>query len=221
MARHLWRFIVGGLLIAAGALGIMLCTAGTAAAQEVEIPGVGIIELPNEIQIPAGLPGIQVRPGFERPMSTAPLRIELQTETGPQYDVPVGPLVIGPAEPESPVLSEEESMRLTALEAARSRLGADYRAGSNGPDSFDCSGLVQWSYEQAGVDVPRTSYEQAATGTPVAIDELEPGDLVTFYGGGHSALYAGDGEVIHASTEGQGVEISPIDSMPVTGARRL
>ncbi|MEV6274059.1 C40 family peptidase [Nocardia sp. NPDC051832] len=235
MARHLWRFLVGGLLIAAGALGIMLCTAGTAAAQEVEIPGVGIIDIPDEFQIPAGLPGLQVRPpaepqaparvspGSERPMTTAPLRIEWQNEilAGPEYDIPVGPLVIGPAEPEAPALSEEESTRLAAVEAARSRLGADYSAGSNGPDSFDCSGLVQWSYEQAGQDVPRTSYEQLATGTPVEMDELEPGDLVSFYGGGHSALYVGDGEVIHASTEGQGVEISSIDSMPVTGARRL
>ncbi|GAB2655081.1 C40 family peptidase [Nocardia goodfellowii] len=230
MARHLWRFIVGGLLIAAGALGIMLYTAGTAAAQEVKIPGVGTIEIPNEIQIPAGVPGIEVRPqapaavapGFEQPMTTAPLRIELESETlaAPAYDIPVGPFVVGPAEPETPAQSDDESMRLTALEAARSRLGADYNPGSNGPDSFDCSGLVQWSYEQAGVDLPRTSYEQAATGTPVPLDELEPGDVVTFYDGGHSALYAGDGEVIHASTSGRGVEISPMESMPVTGARR-
>ncbi|MEU8897993.1 NlpC/P60 family protein [Nocardia sp. NPDC048505] len=238
MARHLWRFIVGGLLVAAGAVGIMLYTAGTAAAQEIEVAGVGTIEMPDQIHIPAGLPGIQIRPqaptrvspGSERPMTTAPLRIELQTETGPmvalesatlsapETDVPVGPLMVTEAEPE---LSEEESTRSAALEAARSRLGADYRAGSNGPDSFDCSGLVQWSYEQAGSDVPRTSYEQLSTGTPVELDELEPGDLVSYYDGGHSALYAGDGEVIHASTSGGGVEMTSIDSMPVTGARRL
>ncbi|MEV0250480.1 C40 family peptidase [Nocardia sp. NPDC050712] len=203
MARHLWRFLVGGLLIAAGALGILLCAAGTAAAQNFEIPGIGTVEIPKEIQI---LP--QAEP--TRPMTTAPLRIELQTEPGP--------LAISPAEP---AMAEEESARLTALEAARSRLGSEYSAGANGPDSFDCSGLVQWSYDQAGVDVPRTSYDQLATGTPVEVEELEPGDLVSYYDGGHSAIYAGDGEVIHASTSGEGVRMSSIDSMPLTGARRL
>ncbi|UGT38988.1 C40 family peptidase [Nocardia yamanashiensis] len=108
-----------------------------------------------------------------------------------------------------------------AVEAARSRIGSNYRAGGNGPDSFDCSGLVQWSYAQAGVDLPRTSYSQLNSGTPVALDDLQPGDLVSFYGGGHSALYAGDGQVIHASTYGSGVTVSPMDNMPVTGARRF
>ncbi|MBL1075398.1 C40 family peptidase [Nocardia sp. 2] len=108
-----------------------------------------------------------------------------------------------------------------AVEAAKSKLGSYYRAGGNGPDSFDCSGLVQWSYAQAGVDLPRTSYSQLNSGTPVGLDELQPGDLVSFYGGGHSAIYAGDGKVIHASTYGTGVIESDMGNMPVTGARRF
>ncbi|MFC9996073.1 C40 family peptidase [Nocardia sp. NPDC127526] len=108
-----------------------------------------------------------------------------------------------------------------AVEAAYSKLGAGYSSGAVGPDSFDCSGFVQWSYAQAGVDLPRTSYSQLDAGTPVAMDELQPGDLVSFYGGGHSALYVGDGQVIHATTYGSGVQVSPIENMPVTGARRF
>ncbi|QLY34246.1 C40 family peptidase [Nocardia huaxiensis] len=108
-----------------------------------------------------------------------------------------------------------------AVEAAKSRLGSYYRSGGNGPDSFDCSGLVQWSYAQAGVALPRTSHSQLASGTPVELDELQPGDLVSFYGGGHSAIYAGDGKIIHASTYGTGVIESPMDNMPVAGARRF
>nr|WP_245549237.1 C40 family peptidase [Nocardia exalbida] len=108
-----------------------------------------------------------------------------------------------------------------AVDAARTKLGSDYSYGAVGPDSFDCSGLVQWSYEQAGVELPRTSYDQLATGTPVPLDELQPGDVVSFYGGSHSALYAGDGKVIHASTYGIGVTTSPLASMPATGARRF
>ncbi|MFE4457650.1 NlpC/P60 family protein [Nocardia tengchongensis] len=108
-----------------------------------------------------------------------------------------------------------------AVDAARTKIGADYRAGGTGPDSFDCSGFVQWSYREAGVEVPRTSYSQLSAGTPVTLDELEPGDLVSYYGGGHSAMYLGDGKVIHASDYGSGVKVSPLSNMPVTGARRF
>ena len=108
-----------------------------------------------------------------------------------------------------------------ALEVAETKVGSAYRGGATGPDAFDCSGLVQWSYRQVGVDVPRTSYAQLEAGTPVSLDALQPGDLVSFYGGGHSALYAGDGTVVHASTGGEGVVRSAMAQMPVTGARRF
>ncbi|MFI1912049.1 C40 family peptidase [Nocardia sp. NPDC020380] len=120
-----------------------------------------------------------------------------------------------------PTATPKKSAGARALEAAESQLGAAYRSGGTNPDGFDCSGLVQWSYAQAGVEVPRTSYSQLAAGTEVPLDELQPGDLVSFYGGGHSALYAGDGKVIHASTYGTGVTVSSMDRMPVTGARRF
>ncbi|MCM6773110.1 C40 family peptidase [Nocardia sp. CDC159] len=124
-------------------------------------------------------------------------------------------------QPSAPAATPEKTPGQLAVAAAESKLGSAYAFGSNGPDSFDCSGLVQWSYEQAGVELPRTSYEQLAAGTPVPLDELEPGDLVSFYGGDHSALYAGDGRVIHAATSGSGVVMSPISEMPVSGARRF
>ncbi|MEU7630027.1 C40 family peptidase [Nocardia sp. NPDC049220] len=140
-------------------------------------------------------------------------RIELPFRTGiPEIDR---------SAPSAPAATPHKSTGEVAVEAARSKLGSDYVFGSAGPDAFDCSGLVQWSYDQAGVEVPRTSYSQLAAGTPVAIDDLQPGDMVSFYGGGHSALYAGDGQVIHAATEGVGVTMSPISQMPVTGACRF
>jgi cell wall-associated NlpC family hydrolase len=107
-----------------------------------------------------------------------------------------------------------------ALDAAMTKLGAPYVYGAAGPNAFDCSGLVKWAYQQAGIEVPRTSYAQLAAGTPVSLDILQPGDVVLFYGGGHAGLYAGDGNVIHASTAGTPVKIAPISSMPVAGARR-
>ncbi|WP_433599805.1 NlpC/P60 family protein [Nocardia sp. CA-135953] len=123
-----------------------------------------------------------------------------------------------PASP--PVVAPQRTHGEIAVDAARGKVGTGYSMGATGPDVFDCSGLVQWSYKQAGVKVPRTSYEQLSEGTPVAQDELEPGDVVSFYDGSHSALYAGDGKVIHASTYGTGVIMSPMSSMPYAGARR-
>ncbi|MBU3061353.1 C40 family peptidase [Nocardia sp. NEAU-G5] len=108
-----------------------------------------------------------------------------------------------------------------AAEAAKSKIGAAYEYGSAGPNAFDCSGLVQWSYKQADVDLPRTSYAQLRSGTPVSMNDLQEGDMVSFYGGEHSAIYIGDGKVVHASTYGRGVEVSPLSEMPVCGARRF
>ncbi|WP_245672504.1 C40 family peptidase [Nocardia anaemiae] len=125
-----------------------------------------------------------------------------------------------PAATPGPAVSPERTHGAIAVDAARGKVGTAYSMGATGPDAFDCSGLVQWSYRQAGVKVPRTSYEQLSSGTPVSWDELEPGDVVSFYGGGHSALYAGEGKVIHASTYGTGVIMSPMSSMPYAGARR-
>ncbi|MEV0948314.1 C40 family peptidase [Rhodococcus sp. NPDC049939] len=108
-----------------------------------------------------------------------------------------------------------------AVEAAHTKLGAPYSYGAAGPNSFDCSGLVQWAYKQAGLDVPRTSYQQAAAGAVVPMSDLRVGDVISFYGGSHSGLYAGNGNVIHASTSGQPVKLAPLASMPVDEARRF
>lgn len=73
--------------------------------------------------------------------------------------------------------------------AAQSKIGSPYVWGATGPSSFDCSGLVQWSYKQAGVSVPRTSYDQVGGGTPVSKSNLQPGDVVGFYGSEHVGIY--------------------------------
>lgn len=108
-----------------------------------------------------------------------------------------------------------------AVEVARSKIGAPYVYGTAGPNTFDCSGLVQWAFKQVGLSLPRTSYEQSSAGTPVSRDDLRPGDVLSFYGGSHTGIYAGDGNFIHASTSGQPVKIAPISSMPFDGARRF
>lgn len=108
-----------------------------------------------------------------------------------------------------------------AVEAALTRIGAPYGWGATGPDAFDCSGLMVWSYQQMGKSIPRTSQAQLAGGTPVPIDQLQPGDIVGYYPGvTHVGMYIGDGQVVHASTYGVPVAVVPLNSMPVQGAVR-
>ncbi|SUA43070.1 Probable endopeptidase cgR_2070 precursor [Nocardia africana] len=60
----------------------------------------------------------------------------------------------------------QQTVGRRAADAALSKVGAPYSYGAAGPNAFDCSGLVKWSYEQAGRELPRTSYEQLSEGTP-------------------------------------------------------
>lgn len=108
-----------------------------------------------------------------------------------------------------------------ALDAARSKIGADYVWGASGPSNFDCSGLVQWAYKQAGIELPRTSFEQSHVGKPVAYQELKPGDLVIQNGGGHVAMYAGDGKILQAPQSGETVSYAHLDPDSVVTARRV
>jgi cell wall-associated NlpC family hydrolase len=104
------------------------------------------------------------------------------------------------------------------LEAAVSRLGMPYIWGAAGPTSFDCSGLVQWSFRQAGVIMPRVAADQARTGPSVPVSQLQPGDLLFYHTDptapdyiSHVAIYLGDGKMIQAPEPGMDVEIVPVD----------
>jgi len=76
-------------------------------------------------------------------------------------------------------------------------------------------------YQQAGVNVTRTSQGQAGVGTPVAQRDRQPGDIVVFSGGGHVGICAGNGNVVHAPDYGQPVTVAPLRSMDFTTARRV
>ena len=110
---------------------------------------------------------------------------------------------------------------MSALEAGMTKIGSPYGWGATGPNVFDCSGLVVWSYAQQGISVPRTSQAQMSGGIPVGRDQLQPGDVVGFYPGAtHVGIYAGNGMILHASDYGIPVQVVPMDSMPFYGARR-
>ena len=74
-------------------------------------------------------------------------------------------------------------------------LGTPYVWGGASPGGFDCSGLVVYAYAQVGVSLPHSSYAQYGAGVPVSYDQLQPGDLVFFYGLGHVGIYIGGGSV--------------------------
>jgi len=98
-----------------------------------------------------------------------------------------------------------------AVRAALSRLGRPYVWGATGPTAFDCSGLVQWSYAQAGVHLDRTTYQQIHDGIPVPRSQVRPGDLV-FPHAGHVQLAIGNNLVVEAPHAGASVRISHLGS---------
>ncbi|URM91665.1 NlpC/P60 family protein [Streptomyces sp. MRC013] len=109
-----------------------------------------------------------------------------------------------------------------AVRAARSAVGRPYAWGANGPDAFDCSGLTQWAYAQAGVGLPRTSQAQRNAGRHVALSEARPGDLVTYRSdASHVAMYMGRGRVVHAPYPGAAVRYDPVGMMPVSAVTRV
>ncbi|MGW0826444.1 C40 family peptidase [Streptomyces sp. NPDC002845] len=108
-----------------------------------------------------------------------------------------------------------------AVAAARSAVGKPYVWGANGPSGFDCSGLIQWSYAQAGVGLPRTSQAQRYAGRQVPLSEAQPGDLVTYRSdASHVGMYVGNGQVIHAPYPGAPVRYDPVGMMPIGSVTR-
>ncbi len=109
----------------------------------------------------------------------------------------------------------DDGVAARAAEHARNMVGKPYLYGGNSPNGFDCSGLVQYSYQRAGVSVPRTTRSQLKTGLPVTARALRAGDLVFFDQEGskysHVGIYIGDGRFVHAPSSGKRVRIDRLD----------
>jgi peptidoglycan DL-endopeptidase CwlO len=138
-------------------------------------------------------------------------------------EIPVPPALPGlelPGPAPLPFAAPKSSGEI-ALDAAMSKVGSPYVYGAAGPNSFDCSGLVQWSYRQAGVELPRTSFEQSHVGAPVAYHDLQPGDIVITNGGGHVGIYAGDNKLLNAVQSGTPVSYTTLRPDMVVTARRI
>lgn len=115
----------------------------------------------------------------------------------------------------------------TVIEFAKAQIGDPYVWGGNGPNGWDCSGLMVGSFHSIGVNLPRTSRAQFTVGSPVAYGQWAPGDLL-FFGSSassihHVVLYIGNGQIIHASTQGVPVKVDTVrgGGSDYFGARRV
>lgn len=116
---------------------------------------------------------------------------------------------------------------VTAIESARTKVGDPYVYAATGPNAFDCSGLTQWAYNQAGIHLPRTAAEQWFSGSHPTLAQLRPGDLL-FYATDlsveasihHVTMYIGDGYMIEAPHTGAFVHITPVYLDGYYGASR-
>lgn len=140
---------------------------------------------------------------------TAPQQQQVQTARS-------GPSVAPPT-----AVAAASGAAQVAVNTALAQVGKPYVYGAAGPNSFDCSGLTQYSWAAAGVSLPHSAEMQAGMGTPVSLSALQPGDLVFYYSPiSHVAMYIGNGNIVHASTEGQPVKVVPLSSMPGAVAAR-
>ncbi|GAA4856455.1 C40 family peptidase [Kitasatospora terrestris] len=120
----------------------------------------------------------------------------------------------GQAQPQSPSRAGYEA----AVSYALAQVGKPYLWGGNGPNGFDCSGLVQQAYRRAGVATPRVADDQYRATTPIDASRLRRGDLVFWSGNGrvsgihHVAIYLGDGTYVEAPRPGKNVRVSRLTS---------
>jgi cell wall-associated NlpC family hydrolase len=138
----------------------------------------------------------------------------------PEGGIPPGDVAPpdGAVTPEVPGGTGEGMM---AVQAALTRIGSPYSWGGSGPNQFDCSGLVMWAFQQAGISLPHSSQALARGGQPVDTSQMQPGDVVNYYSdASHSAIYIGDGMMVHASTYGTPVRVAPVNNAPIYNVRR-
>lgn len=129
------------------------------------------------------------------------------------------------------IVVNKRSVGETVSSIAYSLVGSPYIMGANGPYGFDCSGFVQYVYSRLGIYISRSSSTQLYDGVAVSYSDILPGDIINWgYSNGvstHSALYVGNGKMIHAANPSMGVIISDVgywlsvSGTQIIGVRRI
>ncbi|MFE9427257.1 C40 family peptidase [Kitasatospora sp. NPDC006697] len=122
-----------------------------------------------------------------------------------------------PDTPSTPARPAARGSVETAVEFALAQLGKPFVMGGNGPDGYDCSGLIQQSFRRAGISLPRVANDQYEATTPVDSSRLRRGDLLFWSSDGtargihHGAIYLGDNRFVEAAKPGTTVRISHLN----------
>ncbi|WP_304676293.1 C40 family peptidase [uncultured Lactobacillus sp.] len=114
------------------------------------------------------------------------------------------------AKPQASTQSNSSTAQ-TVVSAAQSQIGKPYAWGATGPNAYDCSGLVQYAYSQAGKNVGRTTYQQAGAGQHISVSQAQAGDIL-MWSNYHDAIYVGNNQYVHAPQPGQNVTQASISS---------
>ncbi|MFB4319597.1 C40 family peptidase [Actinomadura sp. 21ATH] len=108
-------------------------------------------------------------------------------------------------------IARQRERARTAIRFARAQIGKPYRWGATGPSAYDCSGLVQKAWRQAGVKLPRVTYSQyGKVRRKVGWSSMRPGDLIFFRGRAHVGMYIAKNRFIHAPNSGSRVRINKL-----------
>ena len=120
---------------------------------------------------------------------------------------------------------ERIAFKTKVVNFAKQFVGNPYVSGGTSlTNGADCSGFVQTVYATFGIKLPRTTDTQARVGISVLLDKIEVGDIVSYGYNGvstHSAIYIGDGRIVHSSTPETGIRIDNINIMPILTIRRV
>jgi cell wall-associated NlpC family hydrolase len=173
----------------------------------------GLIAAPGSVQVAA-------------PALTAPVAATVSFESSDFTAVPkkvVVPAASGQSSTGSGVSGSFGSARGSSVLAIAARyLGVPYRYGGTTPLAWDCSGAVQYIFNQAGMALPRTANQQMLSTTRITRSQAEPGDLVFFVSGGsayHVGIYAGDNDMYDSGRTGSSFSKRPIWTSAVVFGR--
>lgn len=175
---------------------------------------------------------VQEQPAVQQPapvqqqapaQEQAPVQQQAPVQEQPKpTPAPTQAPVQAPEANNQPVVSDVSGAKIASF--AQSFVGNPYVwGGTSLTNGADCSGFTQSVYASFGISIPRDSRSQAASGTKVSLDSVQPGDLIFYASGGtvnHVALYIGGGQVVHASDERTGITISNMNYRTPYTARR-